>query len=57
MQGLIGLANALVSVKSRRIRNGDNPKDNQTKANTLVASRHYRRRIRPYFGFDLVYRF
>ena len=50
----IGLAHALISVKSRRIRNGDSPKNNQTKANTLVASHRYLRRIRPYFGSSFV---
>ena len=52
----IGLARAPVSVKSWRICNGLSQKNNQTKANTLVASRHYRSRIHPYFGFNLVYR-
>ena len=54
MRGFIGLAHALISVKSLRIRNGDSPKNNQTKANTLVASRHDCRRICLCCGFDLV---
>ena len=52
----IGLARAPVSVKSWRIYYGLSQKNNQTKANTLVASRHYRSRVRAYFGFNLVYR-